>query len=267
MNQLCFIDNQYATTPRKLSLVARYLPSLHFYTRFISIVFRCSAMARRGEYGAAEWSDSSGEVLGYLEDIGVRVQISGIEHVREIEGPCVIIGNHMSFIETLLLPVIVLPFRPMTFVVKQSLLEYPVFKHVMRSCDPVAISRTNPRQDLKVVLEEGEKRLSNGISVIVFPQSTRSHSFDPKQMSSIGVKLAKKAQVPIVPLALKTDALQNGKYIKDFGEIDRTIPVQFAFGEPFHVTGKGAEEQERITAFIGRKLQQWQVEDLSTPQK
>jgi 1-acyl-sn-glycerol-3-phosphate acyltransferase len=162
----------------------------------------------------------------------------------------------MSFLETLLLPGLILP-HPVTFVVKQSLLEYPVFKHVMRSSNPIAVSRTNPRQDLKTVLEEGVKRLEAGFSVVVFPQSTRSHVFDPSSMSSIGVKLAKKANVPIVPLALKTDALRNGSILKDFGKIDHHIPVRLAFDAPIRVSGKGNEEHELINGFIERKLQQW----------
>jgi 1-acyl-sn-glycerol-3-phosphate acyltransferase len=39
----------------------------------------------------------------------------------------------MSTLETFVLPYLIAPHRPMTFVVKKSLVEYPVFKHVMRA--------------------------------------------------------------------------------------------------------------------------------------
>lgn len=260
MKELALHDFTYTTKERRLSLMGRYLPSFYFYSRFALTVLRAASCARRGEYGADKWSDSSYTILKHLEEIGVHIHVTGLEHVRKNEnGPCVIIGNHMSLLETLLLPVLILP-HPVTFVVKQSLLEYPVFKHVMSSSNPIAVSRTNPRQDLRTVMEEGVKRLELGFSVVVFPQSTRSHIFDPAKMSSIGVKLAKKAGVPIVPLALKTDALQNGMFVKDFGAIDRNIPVRLAFGAPFQVTGKGNEEQEILNAFIERKLQEWAAE-------
>jgi len=144
-----------------------------------------------------------------------------------------------------------------TFVVKESLLNYPVFKHVMRSRNPVAVTRTNPRQDLKTVMSEGSDRLANNISVIVFPQTTRSTGFDPQHFGSIGTKLAKKAGAPVIPFALKTDAWRNGRTLKDFGRLDPDIPVKVAFGKPLEITGKGNEEHQQIIDFIAEKLAAW----------
>ncbi len=257
MKELPLNNFTYSTKEREMSFAGRYLPSLYFYSRLLMTVFRASVLARRGEYDSRKWGNSSHTILRLLEDIGVNIQVTGLENVRKPDTePCVIIGNHMSFLETLLLPVLILP-HPVTFVVKQSLLDYPVFKHVMSSSNPIAVSRTNPRQDLKTVMEEGCKRLEAGFSVVIFPQSTRSHIFDPAMMSSIGVKLAKKAHVPIVPLALKTDALRNGTIVKDFGRIDRKIPVRIAFDRPLQVSGKGAEEMDMVNQFIGTKIAEW----------
>jgi 1-acyl-sn-glycerol-3-phosphate acyltransferase len=258
MNDLLQADSSYITaTGRNIPLFARTVPTLYFYSRFFGVICRASRLAKRGQYDGKTWSASSLEILHLLEDIGVSMHITGLEEFRKVAGPCVVIGNHMSMMETVVLPVMIQPLKPVTFVIKESLLKYPIFKHIMRSRDPVAVSRTNPRQDLKTVLEEGEKRLQQGISIIVFPQTTRTDSFDPSQMSSIGVKLAKRAGVPIIPLALKTDAWKNGKYIKDFGVIDASEPVRFAFGEPLSVVGKGAEEQQMVAEFISGKLAGW----------
>jgi 1-acyl-sn-glycerol-3-phosphate acyltransferase len=130
----------------------------------------------------------------------------------------------------------------------------------MRSRDPIAVSRTNPRQDLKAVLEGGMDRLKRGISIIVFPQTTRARSIDPTRFNTIGVKLAKRANVPIVPLALLTDAWGNGKYLNDIGKIDSSKNVYFAFGEPMWVQGRGTDEHQAIIHFISRKLQEWKDE-------
>lgn len=256
MKQELLKDNVYTSEDKRLSFVGRTFPSLMFYTRFISTVVRCAGLAKRGEFGDRQWSDNSWNVVKILEDVGVRVRINGLEHVEDVNGPCVFIGNHMSFLETVILPAIILP-KPVTFVVKQSLLEYPVFKHVLASRDPIAVTRTNPRQDLKVVLDEGVKRLQQGMSVVVFPQSTRSHIFDPSQMSSIGVKLAKKADVPVIPIALKTDALQNGKLLKDFGRIEPRLPIEFAFDTQRVIEGRGNGVQEEVNSFIEKKLDEW----------
>lgn len=235
-------------------------PSLTFYLRLLFIVLRASRLAKKDRYTGTDWVESSCEVLRRLEEVGVCVEVSGIENIVEAKGPVVFIGNHMSMMETLLLPAIVQPVKPVTFVVKEILLSYPVFKYVMRSRDPIAVTRTNPRQDLKAVLNGGQDRLERDISIIVFPQTTRSKVFDARQMSSIGVKLAKKAGVPIIPVALKTDCWQNGKRFKDFGQLDLTKTAHFAFGRPIFVRGKGDEEQDRVTAFIAEKLTKWEGE-------
>jgi 1-acyl-sn-glycerol-3-phosphate acyltransferase len=257
MSGLPFAHGSYRTGGNRRSLVGRISPGLVFYPRLFSIIFRAGAKAKRGRYDDAEWTASSLETVRALEAAGVRLDISGLEHVAGLKGPCVFIGNHMSTLETFVLPVILLPFTKVTFVVKRSLVEYPVFGHVMRSRDPITVGRTNPREDLKAVLEGGVERLGKGMAIIIFPQTTRVPLFDPKDFNTIGVKLAKKADVPVVPLALKTDAWGNGTRVKELGRIDPSKMVHFAFGAPMRVQDRGAEEHEAIVQFITTTLKGW----------
>jgi 1-acyl-sn-glycerol-3-phosphate acyltransferase len=95
--------------------------------------------------------------------------------------------------------------------------------------------------------------------MIVFPQSTRTAQFQPEEFNSIGVKLAKKAEVPIIPVAIKTDFWGNGKIIKDFGKINRDKDVYIEFGEPLQVEGSGKETHTKIIEFIQKKLKEWET--------
>ncbi len=196
-------------------------------------------------------------VLRALELVGVNIEITGTDFFKSLDGPCVFIANHMSTLETFVLPSIIAPFKDATFVVKQSLVEYPVFKHVMRSRNPITVGRSNPRDDLKAVLEGGADRLRAGISIIIFPQTTRTPAFDPASFNTIGIKLAKKAGVPAVPIALKTDAWSNGKCLKDYGRIFPVRRVHFAFGKPIRIRDRGAEEHASVIEFISSKLSAW----------
>lgn len=261
MEQLEFEKNRYVTKIYRIPLLARIWPSFYCYIKMFAVIVRGSRVAKRGLYDDAAWAASSKEMLRHIEEIGNVITIEGIEHLKQLEGPCVIIGNHMSMMETVLLPVIVSPVKKVTFVIKESLLKYPIFKHVMRSCNPVAVTRTNPRQDLKTVMTQGLDRLKSGRSVIVFPQTTRAFEFSPEQMSSIGVKLAKKAGVPVVPMALKTDAWTNGKKIKDLGKFDLSRKTFFRFGKPMEIEGKGKTEQEKVNDFIASNLSVWRKEE------
>jgi len=248
----------YRTPPRRPWGFTRHLPSLRFYPRFAAVVTSCSNMAKRGVYDDERWEQSSHLTRYLLEAAGVRITATGLDHVRDLDGPAVFVGNHMSMLETVVLPGFIRPFRPVTYIIKKFLVEVPVFKHIMISRDPIVVTRTDPRADLKAMMNGGMQRLADGISIIIFPQTTRTLRFARKEFNSIGVKLARRAGVPVIPVALRTDAWANAKYfVKDFGRIDPSKEVHFAFGEPITVTGRGVEEHERCLAFIEDHLEAW----------
>jgi 1-acyl-sn-glycerol-3-phosphate acyltransferase len=257
-NVLRYEDGAYITGEPAVSYFSRLFPSVRFYWSVLLAVFKGSLKAKYSRYDAYEWCRSSLAILRALECIGVRVEIKGIDRISGLDGPCVFVANHMSTLETFVLPVIILPFRDITFVVKEGLVKYPVFKHIMRATEPIVVGRKNPREDLITVLKEGEERLKGGKSVVIFPQTTRTIAFDPEEFNSIGVKLARRAGVPLIPVALKTDAWGNGRFLKDFGKISPSKRVFFAFGSPIHVRERGREEHESIIRFITEHLDRWE---------
>ncbi|MEA3465522.1 MAG: lysophospholipid acyltransferase family protein [Thermodesulfobacteriota bacterium] len=250
-------DGNYDSPHQEPMWPCSQFPSICFYPRAFQIIWNAAQMAKQGIYTDGDWAKSSFNILRALEDCGVKFQVRGMEHVCASTEPCVFIGNHMSTLETFILPSLIAPYRRTTFIVKQNLVEYPLFKHVMRARNPVVVNRTNAREDLKTVLNQGCERLRNGISIIVFPQTTRTATFDAEQFNSIGIKLARKAGVPIIPLALKTDAWSNGKRFKDFGAIEPDKKVYFEFGTKIDSSANSREIQDTIVQFIQDNLQRW----------
>lgn len=232
---------------------------LVFILKLLGTVKRSRRLALNRNYHREEWSDSSREILHLLEDSGAVFTIKGFDNFRNLENPIVFISNHMSTLETLVMPCLVAPSMDVTFVVKESLVSYPVFGPIMRSRDPIVVSRNNSRNDLMVVLKEGQKKLAEGSSVIIFPQSTRRDSLQISEFNSLGVKLAERAGVQVVPMAIKTDYWKNGKRIKDLGPFDRNQPVNIEFGEPMDVERGGKETHAKIVAFISKHLKEWGV--------
>jgi len=237
--------------------MAARLPGTVFYAKGFGIVYRAAKLAKKGLYDDRRWIESSVTTVRALESVGGRFDLQGLEVVKRLGAPCVFIGNHMSILETFVLPCLIAPHRNVTFVIKESLITYPLFGHVMRSRNPVVVGRENPREDLRSVLEEGQKRLEADISIVIFPQTTRSVEFDAKKFNSLGVKLAKRCNVPVVPFALKTDAWGLGRRLKDFGRICPEKTVHIHFGEPMTVQGSGKEEHSRVVEFIETKLAAW----------
>ena len=260
MQNLFFESDSYDTPEGgKLSFWKKLLShnQIFFILNYIHIVFRSRKQAITGRYDDKEWTESSYYIFKFIEKTGGKFHISGLEHIAESSEPVVFIANHMSTLETMILPAIIAPRRKVTFVVKESLIRHPLFRDVMKSRNPIVVGRTDPRKDLEAVMSGGMELLSKGISIVIFPQSTRSLEFKPEDFNSLGVKLAKKAGVKIVPIALKTDFWGQGKIIKELGPVDSSKPIYLKFGEPFQVTGSGKEENQRVIDFITGSLENW----------
>ncbi len=263
----------YKTSQTKLPLFTRLFPTLVFYYTLLLIILKAGHAAKKGNYPTERWVQDSYDTVKSVEIAGGKVDVDGMEHFTATQGPCVFVANHMSTLETFCLPIFIQPYKDVTYIVKSSLASYPVFGHVMRTRNPILLDRVNPREDLVKSLSEGQKILESGRSLIIFPQGTRKDVFNEQDFNSLGVKLAKKANVPVVPIALKTDLLQKGKtfknavIFKDLGAVDLSKTVYFHFGKALMIEGNGKEEHQYCLDFIKNKLDAWHAEDASRAKK
>ncbi len=250
-------------SPQRRLFLAHYLPGWRtfiYYTRIVLAFIIARLDGLRGKLTRDRWLQASIRCLRAVESAGGRVHVSGLEAVSQHKGPLIFIANHMSILETIILPSITLIFNDVTFIIKDELLRYPLIGRVMKALNLIAVYRKNPREDLKIVLNEGYKRLRQGCSVVIFPQATRSKVFDEKIFNTLGIKLARKAGVPVVPIALKTDFHGNGQWIKDIGPINPDLALYFKFGKPMSIIGNGQATHQLVVEFITQNLAQWGVE-------
>lgn len=208
-------------------------------------------------YDEEVWTRSSFEIFSNLEKCGAHFDIRGLDQIRALKGPAVFVSNHMGTLETTVFPALICPIRPVTYVVKETLTRGSIWGPIMRARDPITVSRKDPRKDLEAVLSGGTDRLSRGISIIIFPQGTRTDVFDRSKFNSLGVKLASKAQVPLVPVAIKTDFWGNSPLFHGFGPVRKDRVVHIEFGSPLVVQGRGKAEHEACVDFIEAHLIQW----------
>lgn len=253
------LNDTYTTDP---NIPKSSFASLLFYYRVLKVVKFSNGQTKQKIYDRYNWVASSLEIIKAAESVGIKISVKGMKNLTKFEGPAVIIGNHMSTLETLLLPSFIQAVKPVIYVIKKELTEFPLFGPVAAARHPIVVGRTNPREDLKIVMEEGSKNLQNGKSIIIFPQKTRSAQFDRSSFNSLGIKLAKKNDVPVIPLALITDAWGNGKIIKEMGKIDINKQVHFEFGNPLNIEGNGSVQHEAVLDFISKKFIEWGREEL-----
>lgn len=228
-----------------------------YFLRVLYILYMGNRIAARGKYNTSEWARTSFSLLANLEDCGARLDISGMEHPVRLDRPVVYVGNHMSMVEGFILPAILNGLRGLAPVMKDELLAMSLVGEMMSAIDPIAVGRTSPREDLKWVLTKGRECLKTGRSVVIFPQSTRLTRFDPSSFNTLGVKLARAAGVPVIPLAIKTDFQKNGRVFKDWGPLDRSKTIFLRFGPPMEVEGSGKATNAKIIEFILDNLRLW----------
>lgn len=233
------------------------LRALCFHARILWVYAVARRMIRKGIFDLDAYAARSWKSLHVTESCGGRFEVTGLENLANTPGPVVIVGNHMSSLETIVLPALIMPFKDVAFVVKESLTTHAIFGPIMRSVKHIAVGRDNPREDLKLVMSRGAELLSQGVSVVIFPQATRSVEFDIEAFNTLGVKLAARTGVPVVPLALKTDFMANGRFIKDLGPVFPGRIIHFAFGSPLKVTGTGRAEHVAVVHHVARNLVTW----------
>lgn len=259
-----FREDSYKTRANSASFLCKLFSpmGLGFYIPAFYYVWKSSRDAKKDRFDRLNWFFHSFNYFKCIERFGGTVEVSGMDNLRISESSVIFVSNHMSTLETLVLPSIILPSKEyLSIVLKEQLLKIPVFKHILKAINPIAVTRKNPIDDYKTIIKAGTERLKNDISVLVFPQTTRTAKFDPEKFNTIGVKLAKRTKKQIIPVALKTDFWGNGKMIKDLGKIDRKKTVHFAFGKPITIEGNGKQQHQQIIDFIQTKLSKWNDTD------
>jgi 1-acyl-sn-glycerol-3-phosphate acyltransferase len=125
----------------------------------------------------------------------------------DMRRPYVVVANHESFVDILLISH--LP-TEMKWMSKQSILRIPLVGWMMRLAKDIPLTRGDPDSAQKA-LAAARDRLDSKVSVMIFPEGTRSKSGELGEFKAGAFKLAIEAQLPILPLAVHgtRDALRK----------------------------------------------------------
>lgn len=228
----------------------------------VSVFPKCAVTEPFNLLTIPRWAGFCFKVVKTAEKLGMKVLIEGYENLRDLEGPAVLLSNHMSTTETILLPPVILASKPFSYVAKESLSTIPFLGKAAAHTGMVPVGRISPREDLMNVLKVGQERIKSGDSFLIFPQGARCEVFSHRKYSSIGAKLAEKAGVPVIPIAVDTrcqPTRKSGmfkKVFKDFGPIDTSYDLKVSFG-PAISHAKAKEMHEASFEWIAAKLESW----------
>ena len=257
------------STPAERRAKERAKPSWWVTLKFslgISKVFpMCALTQPLGILTIDKWAHFCFSTVQIAESLGMNVTLEGFRQRQEYKGPVLYLCNHMSTVETILLPPVLLSYGPFSYVAKASLAHLPFLETAARRTGRVPIGRKSPREDLMNMLKIGTERIGSGESFLIFPQGSREKVFSRKVYSSIGAKLAEKAGCPIVPIVVDTrcqptrtkGVLKN--VFKDFGPVDTSRDIRVACG-PVIPNAKSKIMHEAAFDWMAGKLEEWGLE-------
>ena len=126
-----------------------------------------------------------------------HVEVGGVEP-SALAHPYVVVSNHQSLAD---IPVISkLPWE-MKWVAKQELFDLPVMGWLMKLAGDISVDWKDPNSRSSVI-RRARRVLERGCSVMFFPEGTRSKDGRIKQFHDGAFRLAIRAGVPVLPLAV-----------------------------------------------------------------
>lgn len=152
---------------------------------------------------------------------GVRVKVKGLEYLAK-KAPFIYMANHQSAYDIFaLLSCLPVQFR---WIAKKELFAIPVLGWAMRAANYISIDRSGRKKALESI-ERAANKIKGGVSVVIFPEGTRSRDGSIQPFKRGGFTLALKSGVPIIPIAIKgsSDVMPRDSLRVRPGEIHITI--------------------------------------------
>jgi len=223
-----------------IALVTGVFPFVMLLVFVVSLPFdRTGAWAHRV---GTEW----GRTIVRLVP-GWRVRLQGTENLRD--GPFVIVANHQSQVD-----ILVSFFLPVHFkwLSKRSVFNIPFLGWMMWMCRYIPVRRGDRRSALEC-LNTSMDWIRRGVSVIFFPEGTRSTDGQLQPFKPGAFRVAAATGAPVLPVAIfgTGDCLPKGGW--RFG---RQSEFRVVIGTPIPSTGVPPTNVSAFAAEVHEKLKE-----------
>jgi 1-acyl-sn-glycerol-3-phosphate acyltransferase len=141
-------------------------------------------------------------VAWVLTKLMYRVEVKGIEENVPDEGPALIVCNHVSYMDALILGGAI-P-RPTRFVMYYKIFQIPVASWFFKTARAIPIAGAKENMELmQKAFDEVDKALAEGEVVGIFPEGKLTTDGEIAEFKSGVEKILARRAVPVVPVALK----------------------------------------------------------------
>lgn len=131
-----------------------------------------------------------------------RLRVRGIEQHVPDEGPALIVCNHVSYMDALILAASI-P-RPVRFVMYYKIFNIPVMRWIFRTAKAIPIAGAREDQELlRRAFEEIDAALADGQLVGIFPEGALTKDGQIAPFKNGVERILERRPVPVVPMALR----------------------------------------------------------------
>jgi len=167
-------------------------------------------------------------VLWWLKvTCNLRYEVRGRAHIPVHAH--IILSKHQSAWETIGLQCI---FPPQIWVMKKELLMIPFLGWAFWALDAIPIDRSAGREALKKLVNNGKERLARGLSVVIFPEGTRTAPGTRGKYHIGGAWLASHTATTVVPVAHNAGRFWRKNSILKYPGV-----IQVVIGPPIETAG------------------------------
>ena len=129
----------------------------------------------------------------------LKLELKGKENIPQ-QG-AIFASKHQSTLETIMFHILI---KKPVYVLKQELLDIPVFGYYLKKMGMIAIDRNGGIRSLKILLNQVQEKIKQGYNIIIFPEGTRIAPGETGEYN-IGIAAIYNLKIaPVIPVALNT---------------------------------------------------------------
>ena len=183
-----------------------------------------------------------------LRIAGVRVTVEGLGHIEDAR-PYVIMANHESSLDIVVLLTALPSSVELRFLAKKSLFGIPFLGWAMKAAGFIPVDRED-RSTAAATLNQTLDEVARGGSPLVFPEETWTTDGRLLPFARGGFLVALKAGLPILPVGLEGPRL----VLPPNQSVVRPQPVIVRIGKPIPTAGLGVSSRPELLERTRREI-------------
>ena len=129
----------------------------------------------------------------------ITYEIKGKENIPN--NAVIVASKHQSAFETFLLFKLI---KNSIFIHKRELFFIPIFGLYLKKSNMISINRSEGINAMRKMLNEVKQRISNGYSIIIFPEGTRKKTDEPPDYKTGIAGIYKESNSEVLPVAINS---------------------------------------------------------------